>query len=360
MPGLVLCFLLLVAVCFASDCSSARAITSSLALGNTTIVITGGDTGIGLLTSTALAYANASVLIATHNYEHGMTVVRNLTSATGNPRIWAIGLDLSNFSSVHSFASRVLAQQRAVDVLINNAGIDHSPAFLSPVTADGFERVYQTNYLGHFLLTELLLPALRRSKAGKVINVASGAAYSGCSWASRSSGCMASAAEWDTNVHTPNGTDCNSNNPDCPVCCKTVNGTEYNSKGAPTSNYALTKFSNVVHAAHLALREYSVKAYSVRPGFVATAMTSNMPLSTKQAWCSPQPVQPGVCPITADHGAATQTFLAVTPIGALKNGQLYSECQVTKQPESPGWDWSSSPARYFNASVQWTSSLNNP
>lgn len=336
-------------------CGSAKAVAASVDLRNTVIVITGGDTGIGLATTTALAYAHASIVIGTHNLEHGSDTAHNLSAITGNPNIEAVAIDLANFSSVRTFAAQVLERHHVVDVLINNAGIDHAPHTLSPLTVDGFDRVFQTNYLGHFALTNLLIPALRRSSSGKVINVASGASYSSCSWASRAEDCMRSTDRWETIAHTSNGTTCPRalNSTGCPVCCSDVNGTNWNSIGAPASNYGITKFLAVVHAAQLARQESGVQAYSLRPGFVATPMTSNLPFSTKQAWCAPDPVQPGVCPISADHGAATQTYLAVAPARQLVNGEFYSECRVTSQPQSEGWDWKVSPSQFFNVSLKW-------
>lgn len=168
----------------------------------------------------------------------------------------------------------------------------------------------KVNYLGPFLLTELLLPALRQSEYGKVINVASAASTSACDWGNRPDGCMNSFELWRHAATTRNGSVAPSPPPCGPgfdIC---------NDVGTPASNYGLTKFAQVAHALELNAREKSsarsngtVQAFSLHPGFVETPMTRDIAPQTAKEWCAPLPYSPGICPINATAGAATQTYL---------------------------------------------------
>ena len=169
-------------------------------------------------------------------------------------QVEVLKLDLSDFSSVRACAASFLANHKTLDVLMNDAGIDHNPPSLPAMTTDGFERVFQVNYLGHFLLTELLLPALRASNnSPRLINVASGAHESACGWAGASNNCL------DIDQLPP-----------------PVRAPGNNTMGAPTSNYGITKFLQIYHAKELALRESQagspVQSFSLEPGFVDTPM----------------------------------------------------------------------------------------
>jgi NAD(P)-dependent dehydrogenase (short-subunit alcohol dehydrogenase family) len=158
------------------------------------VVVTGGDSGIGLSTASAIARANATVVIASYDPDGaGAAAKTKISRATQNSKITVLGLDLSSLSSVRSFATALVQQLGglSIDVLINCAGIADLPAGLSAVTADGFDRVFQTNYLGHFLLTELLLPSMRLNPTGaRVINVASEASEFACLWADANANCL--------------------------------------------------------------------------------------------------------------------------------------------------------------------------
>ena len=110
-------------------------------------------------------------------------------------------IDLSAFDSIRRFTDELLSKHSKLDVLVNNAGMSGMPlpSGLTPITGDGFERVFQVNYLGPFYLTELLLPALRASTApggGRVINVASSASYLNCGMAGRAPDCLANELQW--------------------------------------------------------------------------------------------------------------------------------------------------------------------
>ena len=128
-----------------------------------TFVVTGATSGIGLQTARILAAFGAHVVLAVRNPAKGETVARQLRGSTEVRR-----LDVSDLASVRSFA----AETGPVDVLVNNAGIMAVPFARS---ADGFESQLATNHLGHFALTNLLLPRL----TDRVVVVGSAAHRSG-------------------------------------------------------------------------------------------------------------------------------------------------------------------------------------
>lgn len=111
------------------------------------VIVTGANSGLGLVTARELARAGAKVTVAVRNLEKGTAAAETMTGGQVEVR----KLDLQDLASVHEFADTV----ESVDVLVNNAGIMAVP--LSR-TVDGFESQIGTNHLGHFALTNLLLP----------------------------------------------------------------------------------------------------------------------------------------------------------------------------------------------------------
>src|ERR1700745_107232 len=113
-----------------------------------TFIVTGATSGLGKATADALAHAGAHVVLAVRNTDKGEVAAQHMTGDVEVRR-----LDLQDLSSVRDFADGV----DTVDVLVNNAGI---MATKHALTADGFEGQIGTNHLGHFALTNLLLPKL--------------------------------------------------------------------------------------------------------------------------------------------------------------------------------------------------------
>ncbi len=126
-----------------------------------TAVVTGANSGIGLTASDALARAGAHVVLAVRDLERGRVAAAKVNGSTEVRR-----LDLADLSSVREFADGW--QGRPLDLLINNAGVMMLPR---QRTADGFEMQFGTNHLGHFALTNLLLPYV----TDRVVTVSSGA-----------------------------------------------------------------------------------------------------------------------------------------------------------------------------------------
>ena len=114
-----------------------------------TVIITGATSGIGLIAARELARAGARTVLAVRDTAKGATVAAVLSG-----RVEVEKLDVSDLSSVHSFAER---WDGPLDILINNAGIMDVPL---KRTADGFDLQTATNALGPFALTNLLLPRI--------------------------------------------------------------------------------------------------------------------------------------------------------------------------------------------------------
>ena len=132
------------------------------------VLITGGDGGLGYPISLELATRGASVIIASHNLTKCSRVAREISARTGG-EVRAMELDLSSLRSVRRLTAQLTSKGQALHLLVNNAGIAGNPQHLSD---DGYQLLFQVNYLGPFLLTHLLLPSLRAAR-GRVVNVAS-------------------------------------------------------------------------------------------------------------------------------------------------------------------------------------------
>ena len=128
-----------------------------------TAIVTGANSGLGLVTARELARAGARVILACRNVDNGNAA---LAGMSGDVQVRA--LDLADLASVRAFADTI----GLVDVLINNAGIMAVPYAL---TRDGFESQIGTNHLGHFALTNLLLPKI----SDRVVTVSSIMHFSG-------------------------------------------------------------------------------------------------------------------------------------------------------------------------------------
>jgi len=135
-----------------------------------TVVITGGNSGIGRATADSLARLGARVVITSRDPGRGEAAVTAIRRASGNDAVERVDLDLSRLASVRACAAELLDRVEAVDVLDLNAGGVLSQRAESE---DGYEMQFQANHLGHFLLAQLLLDRLRASAPARVIVVSS-------------------------------------------------------------------------------------------------------------------------------------------------------------------------------------------
>ena len=140
-------------------------------------IVTGANSGIGLETARRLGAAGAQVILAVRNPERGARALEDIRSSHPDADVTVEHLDLSSLRSVRELARTMRTLDRPIDILVNNAGIMAVPK--RTLTEDGFELQLGTNYFGHFALTGLLLPLLRRASAPRVVMVSSNAARFG-------------------------------------------------------------------------------------------------------------------------------------------------------------------------------------
>jgi NAD(P)-dependent dehydrogenase (short-subunit alcohol dehydrogenase family) len=135
-----------------------------------TAVVTGANSGLGLVTARELARAGASVVMACRNLDKGHTAVEEVRAAVPEAQVQLEELDLASLASVRGFAERFRATHDGLDLLINNAGVMAPPRRR---TADGFELQFGTNHLGHFALTNALLETMEGREDARVVTLSS-------------------------------------------------------------------------------------------------------------------------------------------------------------------------------------------
>lgn len=143
---------------------------STSMMGGKTVIITGANTGIGKETAIDLAKRGARVIMACRDDQRGSQAASHVRQLTGNDNVVYKHLDLASLTSIRQFADEINHNETKVSVLINNAGIAHSPRW---TTQEGFEMQFGVNHLGHFLLTNLLLDKLKMSAPSRIIVVTS-------------------------------------------------------------------------------------------------------------------------------------------------------------------------------------------
>ena len=134
-------------------------------------IVTGANSGIGYEMARALARKEAMVILACRNKDKGEAAVRQIAQEYPEAKAELMPLDLSDLASVRRFAGEFTSHYDGLDILINNAGIMAIPF---GKTADGFEKQFGTNHLGHFALTGLLLDLILRTPRARVVTVSSG------------------------------------------------------------------------------------------------------------------------------------------------------------------------------------------
>ena len=135
---------------------------------NQIVIVTGGCGGIGKEVCKELCNRQGKVIIACRDIVSGEDAKKFIMRGNPKAEVEIKNLDLRSFDSVRRFVRTIEAQYDHIDILINNAGLMFHPY---ENTADGFETHLQCNYLGHFMLTHLLMPLLEKSEQGRVINV---------------------------------------------------------------------------------------------------------------------------------------------------------------------------------------------
>lgn len=144
--------------------TTAAEVIRGIDLSGKTAIVTGGYSGIGLETTRTLLSAGAKVVVPARDLSKATSALAAMASAITDT------LDLMDPSSIDAFANRFVGSERALHILVNNAGI-----MANPLTRDarGYESQFATNHLGHFQLTARLWPALRRANGARVVSLSS-------------------------------------------------------------------------------------------------------------------------------------------------------------------------------------------
>ena len=244
-------------------------------------LVTGANTGIGLVTARELARRGAHVFIACRSAARAQPALDAIRAASGNPQVEALALDLGDFASVRQCASTFLALGLPLHLLVNNAGLAGSRGF----TASGFELAFGVNHMGHFLLTQLLLERLRASAPARIVTVASRAH-------TRTDG-----IDWDA-LRQPTRT------------------------RTAIHEYAVSKLANVWFSAELGRRMAGsgVTTYALHPGVVASDVWRSVP------WPFRSLIKLRM--ISTEEGAKTSLYCATAPECAGETGLYYDKCRV--------------------------------
>ena len=229
--SIVLAILAFAFSCFKSwmqgpKCTSKRRLDGKIA------IVTGANTGIGKECARELSRRGAKVIMLVRSLEKGEAAANDIRGGGGE--IVVEQMDLSSFRSIRECAKRLKSRLEKVDILLNNAGVMACPLTR---TEDGLEMQIGTNHFGHFLLTNLLLPLLRKGCQGtRVVTVSSLAHTSG-------------KMHWDD-----------------------INFDKNISSYIPMRAYGQSKLANVLFSNELAIREAEngINSYSLHPGVVAT------------------------------------------------------------------------------------------
>eukprot|EP00455_Lapot_gusevi_P017431 TRINITY_DN192_c0_g1_i1.p1 TRINITY_DN192_c0_g1~~TRINITY_DN192_c0_g1_i1.p1 ORF type:complete len:339 (+),score=66.97 TRINITY_DN192_c0_g1_i1:78-1019(+) len=135
-------------------------------------IVTGASAGIGVHIAKGLALHGFKVILACRSQERAEAAIKLIRDQAEEKKqdvdLVFLPLDLSSLASVRNFANKFLELRLPLQLLVNNAGCNSAP-----VTEDGYEGIFQANYLSHFYLTELLLDTLRQSAPSRIVNVAS-------------------------------------------------------------------------------------------------------------------------------------------------------------------------------------------
>jgi retinol dehydrogenase-12 len=246
-------------------------------------LITGGNVGIGRVTAFELAKAGMQVVIAGRSRERTQPVLDAISALPAAPTPLFLHLDLASLQSVRACAAEFVALGLPLDLLVNNAGL----AGARGLTEDGFEMAFGVNHLGHFLLTQLLLPSLQKAPTARVVTVSSRAHK-------RTPG-----IDWDAlrrPTHTRTG----------------------------IREYAVSKLANLLFSAELARRlaGTSITTYSLHPGVVDTEIWRVVP-----PWFRVVLRLRGL--ITAEEGAQTTLHCALRA-PASESGLYYADCRPVR------------------------------
>ncbi|MBT2640574.1 SDR family oxidoreductase [Bacillus sp. ISL-45] len=139
-------------------------------LSGMTVIITGANSGIGYEAAKKLSEKGAQVILAVRNAEKGKLAIDSIRKENQEASVEIMSLDLADLASVSNFSAAYTKKYRSLDILVNNAGVMIPPY---GKTKDGFELQFGSNHLGHFALTGLLLPLLKKTSGSRVVTLSS-------------------------------------------------------------------------------------------------------------------------------------------------------------------------------------------
>ncbi|GFH56258.1 hypothetical protein CTEN210_12734 [Chaetoceros tenuissimus] len=262
-----------------------------------TIIITGGNVGLGYETAKDLSKRNAkSVIIACRNIEKGNEAVSSIQKATGMKNVKYMKLDLSSLDSVRAFLKKIEEEVPKVNVLICNAGVWIPEDANTEKTKDGYEMHFGVNHLAHYLLATSLKPKLEASGNGRIIFVSSSLMKSG-------------QINFESKDFIYDGR---------------KKDEESKSNFGPPPAYCDTKLMNAMTCRHLSkVLPSTVSTYSVCPGFCR----SSLGRSVKTSFLQKALVAPIMLLIqrTALQGAQNILYATITPKEKLESGMLYKD-----------------------------------
>jgi NAD(P)-dependent dehydrogenase (short-subunit alcohol dehydrogenase family) len=132
------------------------------------ILITGASSGLGLATAKKFAELGAHIILLCRNDDKGRNVIKTIKQAVPDAKLSLYIVDLSSFDSVNNFVKQIKEKYQRLDILINNAAVMKQKRTL---TKDGFETMFQVNFLSPVLLMTKLFPLLNQSNCGQIINI---------------------------------------------------------------------------------------------------------------------------------------------------------------------------------------------
>ncbi len=138
-----------------------------------TCIITGANSGIGKAAAIQIAQKGYWVILACRNQQRGEQALQDVQQISGSEAVELMIVDMSSQSSIRAFAEAYLAKYDVLDVLIHNAAAFDTRQKEINFTEEGVEKVWATNHIGPVLVTDLLLPALKRSEQGRIITISS-------------------------------------------------------------------------------------------------------------------------------------------------------------------------------------------
>jgi NAD(P)-dependent dehydrogenase (short-subunit alcohol dehydrogenase family) len=276
--------------------STAAEVVAGLDLTGRRAIVTGGASGIGVETARALAAAGAEVTLAVRDTAAGDRAARDIATSGGGDRVRVARLDLADQESVTAFAD---AWSGPLHILVNNAGVMACPLGR---TAEGWERQFATNHLGHFHLATRLHPALAAAGAAGGARVVSVSSVG----------------------HVNGGVDFDDPN---------FERRAYD----PWAAYSQSKTANVLFAVEADRRWAGdgIRVNALNPGRITTTNLGRHIGDVNSSPASFEPQSTGVSWKNTEQGAATSVLLAASPLVDGVGGRYFEDCQEAG-PHQPG------------------------